>query len=89
MTSELRWFSLQNQSSRPCTLCTGFRKLAPNGEPVAATRTEIDKLGRAARIGKVAYLRAKEAGPVQWMTRFEYQNEAGGVVHDARVRLFA
>lgn len=54
---------------------TETTKLAPNGEPVATTRTEFDKLGRTARIGKVAYVQSKPQ-PVKWMTRFEYQGNS-------------
>lgn len=47
-------------------------RLAPGGEPIAATRTEYDKLGRVARVGKLAFVQGK-AQPFQWMARFEYQ----------------
>lgn len=50
-------------------------KLAPGGDPIAATRTEYDKLGRVARIGKLAFVQGK-AQPVQWMARFEYQGDS-------------
>ncbi|MDP3671068.1 MAG: DUF6531 domain-containing protein, partial [Telluria sp.] len=54
---------------------TETTKLGSNGEPIVATRTEFDKLGRTARIGKVVYVRGKPQ-PAQWMTRFEYQADS-------------
>jgi RHS repeat-associated protein len=50
-------------------------RLAPDGAPVTATRTDYDKLGRVARIGKLAYVQGK-AQPVQWMVRFAYPRDS-------------
>jgi RHS repeat-associated protein len=59
----------------PAGQLTQTTRLAPNGEPVAATRVEFDKLGRTSRLGKVAFVQGK-GQPVQWMTRFEYQGDS-------------
>jgi RHS repeat-associated protein len=50
-------------------------RLAPSGEPVSGTKTEYDKLGRLARIGKLAFVQGKPQ-PVQWTARFEYQGDS-------------
>jgi RHS repeat-associated protein len=47
-------------------------KLSESGEPVAATRSEHDKLGRVTRIGRFFYQRGKPQ-PVQLQVRFGYQ----------------
>jgi RHS repeat-associated protein len=49
-------------------------RLADNGEPVAMTRTERDKLGRVARVSKIAYQNGKP-GPEQTQVRFEYRGD--------------
>src|SRR5205823_4289537 len=54
---------------------TETTKLSENGEPVAATRIERDKLGRVTRISKTMYQNVKP-GPAQLQARFEYQGDA-------------
>ena len=49
-------------------------RLTPNGDPVSATKSEYDKLGRIVRTGKLAFVQGKPQ-PVQWTARFEYQGD--------------
>jgi len=46
-------------------------KLSTVGKPLSATRFEFDKLGRPARLGKIAFVNGKQQA-VQWTARFEY-----------------
>ena len=53
---------------------TEATKLSADGEPVSAVRSELDKLGRVVRVGKIAYRNGKP-GPAQWRVRLEYPGD--------------
>ncbi|PHV04082.1 hypothetical protein CSQ96_27605 [Janthinobacterium sp. BJB412] len=62
---------------------TETTKLDFNGAPISTTRSELDKLGRTVRVGKVDYQNGKP-GAVQWLLRLEYLGDSGAPVVIAR-----
>jgi RHS repeat-associated protein len=58
-------------------------KLSDNGEPVAATKVQRDKLGRVTRLDKTAYQHGKPEA-VQLQARFEYRGTSFAPVLTAR-----
>ncbi len=62
---------------------TETTRLAPNGEPVSTTKSELDALGRTVRVSKVDYQDGKP-GPARWLLRLEYLGDGGAPAVVAR-----